>query len=145
VAEAPARDPRLRWIAFFARWTLGLLFLMVGWEKVVRMGALEHARTLFVEPYADTWIPAPLLWALGTAIPFFELATGALMLIGWQVRRVAIGMGFLLLIVTYGHALTQPFFDITTHVFPRLLLVAAVLAWSDHDPLRLEARAPRPS
>jgi len=86
------KDPRLRWIAFFARWTLGLLFLMVGWEKVVRMGALEHARMLFVEPYADTWIPAPLLWGLGTVIPFFELTTGALMLIGWQVRRVAIAM-----------------------------------------------------
>lgn len=137
------RDPRLKWIAFFARWALGLLFLMAGWEKVVRMGAVEHARNLFVGPYAGTWIPEPLLWGLGTAIPFFELAAGALLLVGWQVRRVAIAVGFLLLIVTYGHALTQPFFDITTHVFPRLVLLAAVLAWAEHDPLRLDARSSR--
>ncbi len=140
--EAPL-DHRLRWIAFFARWTLGILFLMVGWEKVFRMGPLGHARALFVEPYAETWIPAVVLWALGTSIPVFELVAGILLLAGLEVRRVAIAIGFLLLVVTYGHALTQPFFDVTTHIFPRLVLVAAVIAWHEHDPWRLSTKPAR--
>ncbi|MDH3731907.1 MAG: DoxX family membrane protein [Gemmatimonadota bacterium] len=141
--DGSQRDRRFAWIALFARGTLGLLFFMVGWEKVFRMGPVGHARRLFVEPYAETWIPSALLWAFGTAIPVFELAAGALLLVGLGVRQVAIGVGALLLLVTYGHLLVEPFFDVTTHIFPRLVLVFVVLALHEHDPWRLETRLER--
>lgn len=137
--ETPDDDRRWTWIAFLARWTLGLLFLMTGWEKVVRMGPTEHARRLFVEPYAETWIPSSVLWSLGTVIPVFELCAGVLLLLGIEIQRVSIGLGLLLLVVTYGHLLVQPFFDITTHVFPRLILVLVVLALHDRDRWSLDA------
>ena len=117
------------WAAFIARWMLGLIFLMAGWFKVFEMGAVQHAQTLFVEGYQDSWIPEWLLWATGFVIPFIELLAGALLLVGWRVREVLVVLGGLLLLVTYGHLLKEPFYDITTHIFPRVvfLLVLFVL------------------
>ena len=102
---------------------------MAGWFKVFEMGAVQHAQTLFVEGYQDSWIPAWLLWATGFVIPFVELLAGVLLLVGWRVREVLVVLGGLLLLVTYGHLLKEPFYDITTHIFPRVvfLLVLFVL------------------
>jgi len=111
----------------FARGILGLLFFMVGWYKVFDLGAMQHAEQLFVEGYRETWIPAWLLWGLGVVIPFIELASGALLLAGWRVREVLWAVGGLLLVVTYGHLLKEPFFDITTHIFPRAIFLLILL------------------
>ncbi len=128
------------WAAFVARWMLGLLFLMAGWFKVFEMGAVQHAETLFVESYQDYWIPEWLLWATGFVIPFVEFLTGALLLVGWRVREVLVVLGGLLLLVTYGHLLKEPFYDITTHIFPRVvfLLILFVLP-RDADRWTLDA------
>jgi len=49
---------------------------MAGWWKTFDLGPAEHARRLFVEPYADTWLPVWLLWASGTMILIVELVAG---------------------------------------------------------------------
>lgn len=123
--------PYLSWLAFFARVMVGLLFGMSGWHKVFVMGAGNHAQKLFVEGYADSWIPVWLLYGTGFLIPFVELVGGWLLVAGWRRREVAVAFGFLLLLVTYGHALQQPFFDITVHVLPRFLLLIPVLVWDE--------------
>jgi len=91
------------------------------------MGALNHAEQLFVEAYAENWIPEWLLWATGFIIPYLELAAGLLLVIGLRVRTAAITVGFILVLVTYGHLLQEPFFDTTTHIMPRLILLLVVL------------------
>jgi len=112
-----------RWAAILARWLLGLLFFMAGWMKVFEMGAVEHARQLFVEGYKDSWIPFWLLWFFGFTIPFVELISGGLLLIGFRIREALITLVMVLVIVTYGHLLENPFYDVTTHILPRALLV----------------------
>ena len=52
------------WAVFVARVVLGLIFFMAGWWKVFEMGAAEHARSFFVEPYAESWLPGWALWTL---------------------------------------------------------------------------------
>jgi thiosulfate dehydrogenase (quinone) large subunit len=116
------------WAIFFVRWVLGLIFFMAGWWKTFDLGPAEHARKLFVEGFAETWIPLWLLWALGTAIPVVELAAGGLMCLGLRVREAGIALGVILILVAYGHLLKEPLFDTTHHIFPRLLLLAFVLA-----------------
>jgi len=118
----------LSWAIFFVRWVLGLIFFMAGWWKTFDLGPLEHARRLFVEPFADTWIPAWLLWTLGTVIPIVELVAGALMCLGLRVREAGIALGGILVVVAYGHLLHEALFDTTHHIFPRLVLLAFVLA-----------------
>lgn len=127
-AESPSEN-RIGWCwaAFLSRVMLGILFVVPGWHKVWEMGPLTHARRLFVEGFAEHWIPIWILWPLGTVIPFVELIGGLLLLIGLWTRRAAVVLGFLLLAVTYGHLLQEPFFVITGHILPRVVLLLVVL------------------
>ena len=127
------RTIELCWVAFFTRVMAGLLFAMAGYFKVLVLTPRGHAQKLFLEPYAATWIPGALLWLLGVTIPFVELLGGALLVGGWLRRPVAVALGFLLLLVTYGHALTEPFFDVTTHIVPRLALLLPTLMLNASD------------
>ena len=58
---------------FVARVILGLIFLMAGIWKVFELGAVEHARNLFVVAYEGTFLPAWSLWATGVLVPLGHL------------------------------------------------------------------------
>jgi uncharacterized membrane protein YphA (DoxX/SURF4 family) len=115
------------WAIFFARSTLGLIFFMAGLYKVFTLTPAGHAHKWFVDPYADTFLPAWSLWLTGVTIPVVELLAGALMLLGWRVREAAIALGSVLLIVTFGHLLKEPLYEFHTHVIHRLALLLFVL------------------
>jgi uncharacterized membrane protein YphA (DoxX/SURF4 family) len=114
------------WAVLFARLVLGLIFFMAGFWKVFQLGPLEHARKYFL-PFADTFLPVWSLWSVGVTIPFVELIGGALLLIGLRVREALIGLGGVLVIVTFGHLLREPLFNLTGHVIPRLALLLFLL------------------
>ena len=116
-----------------ARVVLGLIFLMAGWWKVFSLGAAEHARSLFVEPYAESWLPAWALGAVGTTVPFVELIGGGLLLVGWLRWPAALGLGGVLILVTFGHLLAEPLYAFDTHVVPRTVLLVVVLALLEED------------
>ena len=131
---------------FFARTALGLMFLMTGIYRVFELGALEHAQRFFVTPYAETFLPAWSLWFVGATVPFVELFAGALMLLGFRVREAAMGIGGVLLVVIFGHLLSEPFFAFDGHVTPRLLLLLVVLLVPrKHDWLSVDAALKRAS
>ena len=114
------------WALFFARSVLGLIFFMAGVWKVFQLGPLEHARKYFL-PFSDTFLPVWSLWMAGVAIPFIELVAGALLLLGLWVRESLIALGFVLVIVTFGHLLHDPLFNFSGHVIPRLALLLFLL------------------
>ena len=127
------------WAILFARLVLGLIFGMAGWGKVFKMGPVEHAHRYFLDPYASSWIPTWLLWGLGVAIPFVELAAGWLLVLGLFVRPSLIALGLILAIVTYGHLLRDFLYEFHTHVIPRLALVVFLLAMRrEQDVLSLD-------
>lgn len=117
----------LAWAIFFARGVLGLIFFMAGVYKVFEQGPIGHAKQWFL-PYSDTFLPVWSLWATGVTIPFVELIGGALVLIGFKVRWGLIGLGCVLVIVTFGHLLKEPLYSFSDHVFPRTVLLLFVLA-----------------
>jgi uncharacterized membrane protein YphA (DoxX/SURF4 family) len=121
------------WAILFARGVLGLIFFMAGQWKVFVLTPVGHAHKWFVDPYADTFLPGWSLWATGLAIPFVELVGGALLLIGLRVRETLIALGFVLLIVTFGHLLKEPLYEFHTHVIPRLALLVFVLMCPRED------------
>ena len=92
------------WAILFARLVLGLIFFMAGVMKVFQLGPLEHARKYFL-PFSDTFLPIWSLWAVGVTIPFIELISGALVLLGLRTRDALIALGMVLVIVTFGHLL----------------------------------------
>ena len=123
---------RRSWAIFFAREILGFIFFMAGVYKVFQLGPLEHARKYFL-PFADTFLPVWSLWATGTVIPFIELICGALLLIGLRIRDALIGLGFVLVVVTFGHLLKEPLYPFHEHVIPRLALLLFVLLLPAED------------
>ena len=112
----------------FARVMLGIIFLMAGYWKTFELTPVGHAHRYFLEDYADSWIPVALLWILGVSIPVVELVAGALLVVGFRTREALITIGFILLIVTYGHTLKEPLYSIKDHILPRGLLMLATLA-----------------
>ncbi len=118
---------RRRWAILFARLILGFIFFMAGVWKVFSLGPLEHARRLFVEPYAHTILPAWSLWATGVVVPFVELFAGALLLVGFRTREALLALGGVLVLVTFGHLMVEPLYEFHTHVIPRAALLLFVL------------------
>jgi len=105
---------------------------MAGVYKVFQLGPLNHARKYFL-PYADTFLPVWSLWATGVVIPIVELVAGALLLIGLRIREALICLGFVLIIVTFGHLLKEPLYPFHEHVIPRLALLLFVLILPAED------------
>jgi len=134
------------WAIFTLRWVLGLIFFMAGWWKCFTLGPVAHARGFFLtEDFREgSWIPDWLLWATGTTIPIVELIAGALVCLGLFRHAAYIALGAILVTVTYGHLLTQPLYDTTGHIFPRLVLLVFVwvAAW-DKDILSLDVQIGR--
>ena len=120
----------MTWALLYARWILGLMFLMAGFYKVFELGVGEHARQLFVEGYRDTWLPEWLLWAAGLAIPFVELVAGGMLCLGFRVRGACLAIGTILVIVTFGHLMKEPYFSIADQIFPRFALLIFILSVS---------------
>lgn len=115
------------WAIFFCRVVLGLIFLMAGVFKCFELTPFGHARRFFVEPYADTFLPSWSLWATGTLVPIVELVTGGFLVLGFKTRPALLSLGGVLVLVTFGHLLKEPFYEFHTHVIPRLALLTLVL------------------
>lgn len=127
------------WAAFVARVILGLIFLAAGFWKVFSLGAVDHARDLFVVPYRLSFLPEWSLWVAGTAIPFVELVCGALMVVGWQRVPAAVGLGAVLVLVTFGHLVADPLYAFNTHVIPRVILLTLAMAMFEEDAFSVDA------
>jgi thiosulfate dehydrogenase (quinone) large subunit len=127
MALARPLDADRAWAIFFARTILGWIFFMAGVWKVFQLGPIEHARRLFIEPYAGTFLPAWSLWATGTVVPFVELVAGGLVLIGLWTRAGLLALGGVLVLVTFGHLVKEPLYSFTGHVIPRTALLLFVL------------------
>ena len=115
------------WALLFARLVLGFIFFMAGQWKTFILGPVEHARRLFIVPYAGTYLPTWSLWAMGTTIPVVEFTAGLLVLIGWRRRAGYLALGAVLVIVTYGHLVIAPLYPFHEHVIPRLALLLFLL------------------
>jgi uncharacterized membrane protein YphA (DoxX/SURF4 family) len=114
---------------------IGLVFAMAGFWKVFTLTPAGHAHRYFVDRFADSWIPTWLLWASGVTVPVVELVAGALLVVGLWRRASAVALGCVLLLVTYGHLLEEPLFDIHSYIFTRLaLLLPTMLLAAQDDP-----------
>lgn len=127
------------WALLLTRLVLGLLFFMAGVFKVFELGPVPGAQAMFVDPYADTFLPVWSLWASGVTVPFVELIAGLFVIIGLWRKPAYLALAGVLAMVTFGHLLVEPFFPFHHHVFPRtVLLVFLLWAGPADDTLSLD-------
>ena len=126
------------WAILFARLILGLIFFMAGLWKLFQLGPLEHARRYFL-PFSDTFLPVWSLWSMGVIIPFVEFLAGGLLILGLRTRDALVLLGSVLVVVTFGHLLREPLYELHTHVIPRLALLLFILMMpGEEDRLSLD-------
>ena len=114
---------------FLARVMGGLIWFVGGINKVFIWGPVQHARNLFVVPYAGTFLPVWALWAGGTVIPFLELVFPALVIVGLWTRPSLYVLGGILILVSFGHLLVMPLFmeGLEQFILARAVLLLFVL------------------
>lgn len=122
---------------FFMRTLLGLIFLMQGYGKVFSWGLEGVYQNVFAS-YEETWIPSFLLQFTAFFTSYMELIGGLLLVLGLFRHWAYIGLGAVLLLVSYGHGLSSPIWDLQ-HVFVRaVFLIGLLLVPSDWDQLHLD-------
>ena len=110
---------------FFIRVLLGIIFLMQGFGKVFTI-AVANVYDLFFKAYEATFLPKWLIVSTAYFTSYVELICGFLLVIGLFKKKALYLLAIDLLIVSFGHGLTEPIWDLS-HVLPRAILLAALM------------------
>jgi uncharacterized membrane protein YphA (DoxX/SURF4 family) len=108
----------------FLRLLLGVIFLMQGYGKIFTIG-VGKLYGMFFASY-EAMLPKWLLWSTAYYTSYIELIGGALLIVGLCRRRVLYLLALCLVIVSFGHGLAEPIWDLQ-HLFPRAVLLGALL------------------
>ncbi|HEX3384944.1 MAG TPA: DoxX family protein [Mucilaginibacter sp.] len=122
----------------FARALLGIIFLMQGYGKVFTF-TLPKVYHIFFLDFEKTFLPHWLIWATAYYTSYAELICGFLLIIGLFRKYALYLLAIDLLLVSFGHGLMEPIWDLQ-HVIPRAgLLIAILIMPSQWDRWNLDA------
>ena len=107
------------------RLVLGFIFLMQGYGKVFSMGVENVYNSFFLESYKDL-LPNFLTYGTAYFTSYAELIGGLLLVIGFKRDWALYLLAIVLVVVTFGHGLATPIWDLS-HVLFRLIPLVALL------------------
>ena len=108
------------------RLILGFIFLMQGFGKVFTWGVENvYNMDFFYNTYKDI-LPDYVIKATAYYTSYIELIAGFLVVIGFKRDFALYLLASVLVIVTFGHGLIDPIWDLS-HVMYRTILVVALL------------------
>lgn len=120
------------------RLVLGLIFFMQGFGKVFTWGVESlYKMDFFYETYKDL-LPDWLTYATAYYTSYVELLGGLLLILGLKTDIGLYALISLLVIITFGHGLATPIWDITHVVFRLILVIALLLAPKNWDVFSLD-------
>jgi len=115
----------------FTRLLLGLILFWQGFGKVFTWG-FDNVYKNF-EAYQDTFLPTFVLKFSAYFTTYGELLFGLLLLLGLFRKQAYLGIALILLIVSFGHGLKSPIWDLQ-HVFVRsVFLIFLMMIPLDKD------------
>jgi uncharacterized membrane protein YphA (DoxX/SURF4 family) len=109
---------------FFIRALLGIIFLMQGYGKVFTMGVYNVYESFF-KVFENTFLPRWLIVSTAYYTSYAELLGGFLLVTGLFRIYAMYFLALDLLIVSFGHGLIEPIWDLS-HVIPRAILLSAL-------------------
>lgn len=116
----------------FTRMLLGIIFLMQGFGKIFSF-TVPKVYNMFFKDFETTFLPRPVLWATAYYTSYVEMIGGLLLVIGLFRSCAMYLLAIDLLIVSFGHGLMEPIWDLS-YVMPRaFLLIILFLAPQDWD------------
>jgi len=114
------------------RLVLGLIFFMQGYGKVVAIGVENVHTTFFLETYKEL-LPFFVTYTTAYFTSYIELLGGFFLIIGFKRDLALYLLGVVLVIVTFGHGLITPIWDLSHVMFRLFLLVALLLLPKEWD------------
>ncbi len=115
------------------RMLLGFIFLMQGFGKVVTMGVEQVYKADFFYGTFNTLLPDFIIQATAYYTSYIELIGGLLLVIGFKTNYALYALASVLIIVTFGHGLAQPIWDLSHVMYRAILLVALLLLPQEWD------------
>ncbi len=118
------------------RLILGFIFLMQGYGKVFNWGVENLYQMEFFYGTYKEMLPAWVIKSTAYYTSYVELLGGLLLVIGFWRDYALYALASVLVIVTFGHGLAEPIWDLS-HVMPRAILLVAILllpaAWDRYS------------
>ncbi len=108
------------------RLILGLIFLMQGFGKVFTWGVEEVYRADYFYGTFKDLLPDFIIHSTAYYTSYVELIGGLLVVLGLKRDYALYALASVLVIVTFGHGLADPIWDLS-HVIFRLILLPAIL------------------
>lgn len=108
------------------RLVLGLIFFFQGFGKVFTWGVEKVYHMDFFLPMYKDLLPEWLIHVTAYYTSYVELVAGFLVVIGLKRDFALYALATVLVIVTFGHGLSEPIWDLS-HVMPRTILLATLL------------------
>lgn len=109
-----------------ARLILGFIFLFQGFGKVFTIGIENLYAMDFFQPTFKNILPDFIIRSTAYYTSYIELIGGILLVIGYKTNYALYALASILVIVTIGHGLAEPIWDLS-HVFPRAILLIFLL------------------
>ena len=111
---------------FTLRVLLGLIFVMQGGGKVFTYGVNNVYHNFFSESFKDTFLPEFVLQLTAYYTSYVELIAGFFLTIGLFTSYSLYLLASVLIIVTFGHGLIEPIWNLD-HLLARTLLLIPLL------------------
>ena len=109
---------------FFIRALLGIIFFMQGYGKIFTFGVTK-VYEMFFKDFEKTFLPKSLVLFTAYYTSYIELIGGFLLITGLFRKYALFLLAADLLIVSFGHGLMEPIWDLS-HVTPRAVLLASL-------------------
>jgi hypothetical protein len=109
----------------FTRTLLGVIFVMQGYGKIFTY-TVPKVYDMFFKDFEKTFLPKWLIWGTAYYTSYVELICGFLLIIGLFRKYALLLLAADLLIVSFGHGLLEPIWDLQ-HVMPRAILLITIL------------------
>jgi len=122
------------------RLVLGFIFFMQGFGKVFKIGVENLYQSFFLEKFEDTFLPVFILKFAAYYTSYIELTAGFLLIIGLFRNYALYALASVLVIVSFGHGLLEPIWDLHHVVFRLLLLVSLLLLPQEWDRFSLDRK-----
>ena len=121
----------------FARILLGLIFGMQGLGKVFKIGVSNIYNGGF-KGYEETFLPTFILKFAAYFTSYAEFICGFLLILGLFRKQSYYILGIVLLIVSFGHGLQNPIWDLSHVMYRSMLLVFLMMVPLAKDTISLD-------
>ncbi len=121
---------------FFVRLLFGIIFFWQGYGKLFKWTITEVYESSF-KSYESTFLPYFLLNFTAYFTSIGELFFGVLVIFGLLRTYAYYGLAIILLIVSFGHGLQTPLWDLQ-HVFIRTVFLVFLMLMFDKDKITLD-------